>query len=164
MAVASMIRTLLLTSLCPCLAADSLRGLGSDAAGNVTNMQKQLSSTRTAAAACTAADEAKMTELGSGNADGTFPKILSNCGKRNYNIFTGFNSGRFVDCVQSDAGLTKSCGQCFVGPARHGANNCKWSCLWGSWCGRSCLRCVGEATAASQQCAGVPVPTATACR
>mmetsp|Transcript_89592 Transcript_89592/g.109641 ORF Transcript_89592/g.109641 Transcript_89592/m.109641 type:complete len:161 (-) Transcript_89592:95-577(-) len=158
-ALASMIHILLL-GLFPCFAADSLRGLGSDTTGNVTSMQKQLYAT---SAACVAADETKMTQLGGGNADGTFPKILSKCGKRNYNIFTGFNAGRFVDCVQRDTGLTKSCAQCFVGPARYGANNCKWSCLWGSWCGRSCLRCVGEATVQSQQCAGVSVPTATPC-
>eukprot|EP00435_Cladocopium_sp_Y103_P019932 s4028_g4.t2 len=161
---ASMTRMLLLTTLFPCLAADSLRGLGSAPSGNVTSMQKQLFAASSTAAACTAADEAKMTQLGSGNADGTFPKILSNCGKRNYNIFSGFNARRFVECVQGDTGLTYDCGVCFVGPARYGANNCKWSCLFGSWCGKSCLDCVGQATAESQQCAGVTVPTASACR
>lgn len=159
-----MTRMLLLTTLLPCLAADSLRGLGSAPTGNVTSMQKQLVAASSTAAACTAADEAKMTQLGSGNADGSFPKTLSDCGKRNYNIFSGFNAHRFVDCVTDNTGLSYDCGTCFVGPARYGANNCKWSCLWGSWCGESCLNCVGEATAQSQQCAGVTVPTASACR
>ena len=159
---ASMTRMLLLTTLFPCLAADSLRGLGSVPNGNVTSMQKQLVAASSTAGACTAEDQAKMTQLGSGNADGTFPKILSDCGKRNYNIFSGFNARKFVECVQENTGLTWDCGTCFVGPARYGANNCKWSCLWGSWCGQSCLNCVGEATAQSQQCAGpgVTVPTA----
>eukprot|EP00434_Breviolum_minutum_P032783 symbB.v1.2.028992.t3/scaffold3111.1/size63350/7 len=114
--------------------------------------------------ACTSADEAKMTELGSGNADGTFPKILSNCGKRNYNIFSGFNAHNFVDCVKENTGVTFDCGACFVAPARYGANNCKWSCLWGSWCGKGCLDCIGNKNEESQQCAGVKVPTATVCR
>ena len=159
--VASMLRMLLLTTLFPCLFADSLRGLGSPS-GNVTSMQKLLLGST--ASACTAADEAKMTQFGSGNADGTFPKILSNCGKNNYNIFSGFNAHSFVDCVQKETGLSWDCGVCFVGPARYGANNCKFSCLFGSWCGESCLNCVGQATAQTQTCAGVPVPTTTACR
>ena len=52
----------------------------------------------------------------------------------------------------------------FVAPARYGANNCKWSCLWGSWCGKGCLDCIGNKNEESQQCAGVKVPTATVCR
>lgn len=157
--MASMTRMLILT-LIPCLAADSLRGLES-AAANAT-MQKQLSTS--AAAGCTAADKTKMAAYGGGNADGTFPKRLSNCGKKNYNIFTGFNANNFVSCVQRDTKISKTCASCFVGPARYGANNCKWSCLWGSWCGKGCLDCVGQATQESQECAGVPVPAATACR
>lgn len=157
--MASMTRMLILT-LIPCLAADSLRGLES-AAANAT-MEKQLSTS--AAAGCTAADKAKMDQYGSGNADGTFPKRLSNCGKRNYNIFTGFNADRFVQCVRDDTKISKKCASCFVGPARYGANNCKWSCLWGSWCGKGCLDCVAQSTQQSQQCAGVAVPAATACR
>ena len=153
---ASTTRMLLLSTLFPCLAADSLRGLGSAVPSNTTR-----SSTP---GACTSADEAKMTELGSGNADGTFPKILSNCGKRNYNIFSGFNAHNFVDCVKENTGVTFDCGACFVAPARYGANNCKWSCLWGSWCGKGCLDCIGKKNEESQQCAGVKVPTATVCR
>ena len=162
---ASTTRMLLLTTLFPCLAADSLRGLGSAVPNNTTatRMQKQFYAA-SSTAACTSADEAKMTELGSGNADGTFPKILSNCGKRNYNIFSGFNAHNFVDCVTEKTGVTFDCGSCFVAPARYGANNCKWSCLWGSWCGKGCLDCIGKKNEESQQCAGVKVPTATACR
>ena len=33
---------------------------------------------------CSAADEAQMAKLGSGNADGTFPKYLAVCGKQSY--------------------------------------------------------------------------------
>ena len=110
-----MTRMLLLTTLFPCLAADSLRGLGSVPNGNVTSMQKQLVAASSTAGACTAEDQAKMTQLGSGNADGTFPKTLSDCGKRNYNIFSGFNARKFVECVQENTGLTWDCGTCFVG-------------------------------------------------
>lgn len=56
--------------LVPCLLADSLRG-------NVTAAPKLLAT----AAGCSAADAAQMSQLGSGNADGTFPKYLSQCGK-----------------------------------------------------------------------------------
>ena len=60
---ASTTRMLLLSTLFPCRTADSLRGLGSAVPSNTTR-----SSTP---GACTSAYEAKMTELGSGNADGT---------------------------------------------------------------------------------------------
>mmetsp|Transcript_1950 Transcript_1950/g.2103 ORF Transcript_1950/g.2103 Transcript_1950/m.2103 type:complete len:148 (+) Transcript_1950:179-622(+) len=130
-------------------------------AANAT-MEKSLSTS--AAGACTAADKTKMDGYGGGNADGTFPKRLSNCGKNNYNIFTGFNADRFVQCVQRDTKISKKCASCFVGPARYGADNCKWACLFGSWCGKGCLDCVGQATQQSQACAGVRVPAASACR
>lgn len=150
------LRAGLMTTLLPCLLADSLRGQG----GSPGNMTRLLQSS---APACSAADEAAMSQLGSGNADGTFPKYLSQCGKKNYNIFFGFNSNNFVNCVESDTGLSSSCANCFVGSAQYGADNCKWSCFWGSWCGQSCLNCVASSTAATQQCAGVPVPQATSC-
>ena len=144
------IRAVSLALLFPCLLADSLRG-------NVTG-SRQLTGP-----GCTAGDEAKMSQLGGGNADGTFPKYLSKCGKQNYNLFFGFNSNRFASCVEADTGISSSCANCFVGSAKYGADNCKWSCFWGSWCGQSCLNCVASANAATQQCAGVTVPEASSC-
>ncbi|CAE7219699.1 unnamed protein product [Symbiodinium microadriaticum] len=105
-----------------------------------------------------------MSKLGSGNADGTFPKYLAVCGQRNYNIFFGFNSPNYAACVEGDTGISSSCAACFVKSAKYGADNCKWSCLWGSWCGSSCLDCVAAATKETEACAGVAVPSATTCR
>ena len=149
------LRAGLLMALLPCFLAESLRGQA-ESPSNVTRLLQS-------APACSTADETKMSKFGSGNADGTFPKILSQCGKKNYNIFFGFNSHNFVDCVVSDTGLSSSCANCFKGSAQYGADNCKWSCFWGSWCGQSCLNCVASQSAATQQCAGVTVPQASSC-
>ncbi|CAE7231139.1 unnamed protein product, partial [Symbiodinium microadriaticum] len=116
------------------------------------------------AGGCSAADGAQMSKLGSGNADGTFPKYLAVCGKQSYNIFFGFNSGKFLSCVERDTGISSSCAQCFVSSAKYGADNCKWSCFFGSWCGSSCLNCVASANQETAACAGVPVPSAATCR
>lgn len=144
---AAMMRLTLLFSLLPCLLADSLRA-------NLT---------KSSMAGCGASDEEKMGQLGGGNGAGSFPKKLSECGKRNFNVFFGFNENRFTSCVQSATGISSSCARCFVSSAKYGADNCKWSCFWGSWCGRSCLDCVARANAATKQCAGVAVPEASTC-
>ncbi|CAE7851082.1 yciO [Symbiodinium sp. KB8] len=41
---------------------------------------------------CTKADETLMTAFGSGFGQNSFPRILSDCGKKSFNIFTGFRN------------------------------------------------------------------------
>ncbi|CAE7029721.1 unnamed protein product [Symbiodinium sp. CCMP2456] len=147
-----------LASLVQQASAEFLRGENQ----NRTGVQEL--SLLSVAAGCSAADEAAMSKLGSGNADGTFPKYLAVCGQRNYNIFFGFNSPNYVACIEGDTGISSSCAECFVKSAKYGADNCKWSCLFGSWCGSSCLDCVAAATKETETCAGVAVPSAATCR
>ena len=123
---------LVAASLASLLRETSAEGLRGDFQ-NKTTKDLSLLSLATASAGCTAADEAKMSKLGSGNADGTFPKLLAQCGQRNYNIFFGFNSANYVSCVEGDTGISSSCAQCFVQSAKYGVDHCKWSCLWGTW-------------------------------
>mmetsp|Transcript_24114 Transcript_24114/g.55935 ORF Transcript_24114/g.55935 Transcript_24114/m.55935 type:complete len:160 (-) Transcript_24114:303-782(-) len=137
--------------------AQSLRG-----DQNVTRLSKTIAGTEPAS--CSAADESKMSTLGGGNADGTFPKYLAECGKKNYNIFSGFNSARFLSCVEGNTGISSTCAECFSLSAGYGADHCKWACFWGSWCGSNCLDCVASANKATAECAGVPVPQAAPCR
>eukprot|EP00930_Biecheleria_cincta_P054233 TRINITY_DN4021_c0_g2_i1.p1 TRINITY_DN4021_c0_g2~~TRINITY_DN4021_c0_g2_i1.p1 ORF type:complete len:441 (-),score=54.79 TRINITY_DN4021_c0_g2_i1:236-1480(-) len=115
------------------------------------------------ASGCTTEDETKMQALGSGNADGTFPKILSVCGKQSYGLFSGFNKGNYEKCVTSKTGISSSCAACTAISAEYGANNCKWSCFWGSWCGSGCLSCVEPQNSKTQQCAGVQIPSTSTC-
>ncbi|OLQ10446.1 hypothetical protein AK812_SmicGene5840 [Symbiodinium microadriaticum] len=149
-----------LASLLQQTAADGLRG----DVNKTTPAGLNLLSLASSAGGCSAADGAQMSKLGSGNADGTFPKYLAVCGKQSYNIFFGFNSGKFLSCVERDTGISSSCAQCFVSSAKYGADNCKWSCFFGSWCGSSCLNCVASANQETAACAGVPVPSAATCR
>jgi len=114
-------------------------------------------------AGCTTADETKMAALGGGNGAGSFPRKLADCGKRNYNIFTGFNTGGYNSCMSKATGISSTCASCFATSAKYGADNCKWSCLWGSWCGSGCLSCVEPKNEAVHQCAGVEVPETSTC-
>eukprot|EP00440_Ansanella_granifera_P026561 gb/GFBE01028852.1/.p1 GENE.gb/GFBE01028852.1/~~gb/GFBE01028852.1/.p1 ORF type:complete len:154 (+),score=32.48 gb/GFBE01028852.1/:1-462(+) len=153
-----------MAALLAALAAAFLPGLAM--AGSSGNLRSNATVAELAAvtgAGCTAADESKMTTLGGGNAAGSFPRKLADCGKQNYNIFSGFNSGGYKSCVSRATGISSTCASCFSTSAQYGADNCKWSCFWGSWCGSSCLKCVEPKVGAAQTCAGVPVPETTSC-
>eukprot|EP00440_Ansanella_granifera_P049785 gb/GFBE01053955.1/.p1 GENE.gb/GFBE01053955.1/~~gb/GFBE01053955.1/.p1 ORF type:complete len:158 (+),score=37.12 gb/GFBE01053955.1/:1-474(+) len=123
----------------------------------------ELTAAATTGPSCSAADATAMAELGGGNGASSFPRKLADCGKRNYNIFTGFNSNGYKSCVASATGISSTCAGCFAISAKYGADNCKWSCFWGSWCGSSCLKCVEPKNDDTQQCAGVDVPEASSC-
>merc|ERR1712146_154504 len=129
------------------------------ASGNLRSSNMTVAELAAAAAAgCTMADATAMASLGGGNSDGTFPRTLADCGKQNYRLFSGFNS-----CVQEAAGISSTCASCFATAAQYGADNCKWSCFWGSWCGSDCLKCEEPENEATQRCAGVDVPKASSC-
>mmetsp|Transcript_101963 Transcript_101963/g.181106 ORF Transcript_101963/g.181106 Transcript_101963/m.181106 type:complete len:152 (+) Transcript_101963:69-524(+) len=134
------------------------------AANGLRSLADASAEASTSAGKCTAADAELINQLGGGNADGTFPKYLATCGTNNYNIFSGFNSGNFQSCVSSDTGISSGCSSCFAIAAQYGADNCKWSCFFGSWCGSSCLDCVSGQNSAVQECAGITVPSTTSCR
>jgi len=123
----------------------------------------ELSMLTVSASGCTGEDEIKMKKFGSGNADGTFPKILSVCGKQSYGLFSGFDQDAYENCVTSKTGISSSCAACTAISAEYGANNCKWSCFWGSWCGSGCLSCVEPQNSKTQQCAGVQIPSTSNC-
>mmetsp|Transcript_90660 Transcript_90660/g.283503 ORF Transcript_90660/g.283503 Transcript_90660/m.283503 type:complete len:161 (+) Transcript_90660:74-556(+) len=112
---------------------------------------------------CTAADEAAMRNLGSGNAEGTFPAAMAQCGKSSWSFFGGFDLDEFRACAMARAGIGAPCAGCFGAAGQYGYDHCKFSCLFGSWCGRLCLNCMAPAKPETLQCAGVQVPTATQC-
>ncbi|CAE7432624.1 unnamed protein product [Symbiodinium microadriaticum] len=114
---------------------------------------------------CTKADETLMTAFGSGFGQNSFPRILSDCGKKSFNIFTGFRNNDFLRCLVDNTQLARSCASCFSISAQYGASNCKWSCFWGSWCGKGCLNCVAVKNAEVQACAGsnIAIPSTSSC-
>jgi len=116
---------------------------------------------------CSADDNTKMWDMGPGNADGTFPKLLHTCARRALRAGLWWSRRHspqsFTTCITNEARLSQPCAQCFVTAAQYGWDNCKWKCFWRSWCGTRCLNCVSPANAPVQTCAGVTVPTATSC-
>ncbi|CAE7653228.1 unnamed protein product [Symbiodinium pilosum] len=167
MMLASLICFTLLTGS----AAEGLRG----EAGLGRNASSAMNSTKSNATAavksatgygyCSATDQSLMTAFGGGAGANSFPRILSDCGKRSFNIFTGFRQNDFVRCVTDSTQLQSTCASCFAISASYGASNCKWSCFWGSWCGQGCLNCVGVKNGEVQDCAGetIRIPTTTSC-
>ena len=135
----------------------------------VAGEHRRLRSTRqgeqevTVAAGCDQDDEILMTKLGGGSALGSFPKLISECGSRSFNLFDGLDNSTFTSCITASTGVRERCARCFLETAKYGADHCKWSCFWGSWCGAECLKCVESANRATRACAGVAVPVANAC-
>mmetsp|Transcript_20649 Transcript_20649/g.56388 ORF Transcript_20649/g.56388 Transcript_20649/m.56388 type:complete len:170 (-) Transcript_20649:122-631(-) len=119
--------------------------------------------TKALAGSCSADDETKMAAFGAGNAEGTFPRIVADCGKGSWSLFGGFNSARYERCITMSTRVSATCASCFSISGLYGYRNCKFQCLFSSWCGRSCLRCIASATLETKTCAGVPVPDVTAC-
>ena len=112
---------------------------------------------------CTSADADVMKKLGGGNADGTFPKILSNCGKGAYSFWSGFKRSKMQDCITQQTKLSSSCASCYAMSGQYSYDNCKIPCLFGAWCSSSCLKCSQGNQASVDQCAGMPSPTVSQC-
>ncbi|CAJ1462083.1 unnamed protein product [Effrenium voratum] len=114
-------------------------------------------------AQCSSADGQIMAKYGSGNADGTFPKIVANCGKGAYSFWSGFNKNKMASCIVSQTKLSESCASCFGMSGQYGYDNCKMACLFGSWCSNRCLSCSNGNKATVDQCVGVPAPEVKQC-
>eukprot|EP00913_Durusdinium_trenchii_P001557 g1441.t1 len=131
-------------------------GAARGAAANASNATGLV--LKSMAGSCSVEDETKMTTLAGGNAANSFPGLLSACGKKHFSIWSGFNRGGYINCVQEKTGLSQGCSRCFAISASYGASNCKWACFWGSWCGKGCLNCVSKKNDEVKRCAGVAVP------
>ena len=120
-------------------------------------------SVNTTGGKCTSADAAIMEKFGGGNADGTFPKILSQCGKGAYSFWSGFHQDQMASCIISQTSLSTECASCYAMSGKYSYDNCKIPCLFGAWCSSSCLTCSNGNKAAVDQCAGVESPTVAQC-
>jgi hypothetical protein len=127
-------------------------------------LQAKANSTENLAGSCTKADEKAMAAKGNGHADGSFPKITSNCGKDSYSVIWGFDQGHFANCAQKDVpGMGPGCAKCMAVHANYMVDNCKWACLT-NWCSSSCLDCGKPHHDELQACAGdVELPTTGPC-
>lgn len=112
---------------------------------------------------CSADDETLMNKFGGGNADGTFPKIIANCGHSAYSFWSGFNKGKMASCIASQTGLSSGCAGCFASSGQYGYDHCKIQCLFGSWCSNLCLSCSEGGNKDLNQCVGVPTPSVSKC-
>merc|ERR1712217_523081 len=78
-----------------------------------TTPQTLLSATAGSNRHCTAADESHITAAGPGNEDGTFPKIVMECGTKAYSWFT-FHTDRYKRCVRDKLHITSSCARSYA--------------------------------------------------
>uniref|UniRef100_A0A7S2AV74 Subtilisin n=1 Tax=Alexandrium andersonii TaxID=327968 RepID=A0A7S2AV74_9DINO len=149
-------------------APGNLTGLAAAHAGNSSHAAPLLrgaavAGVQTAAGYCSAADAAAMTKLGAGHAAGSFPEVVATCGKRSWSLFGGFHTDQFLSCVRAGTGISAPCSSCFGTFGQYAYRNCKFTCLFGSWCGRRCLDCVKPSRGAVDQCTAVTVPLPTEC-
>merc|ERR1712187_1061727 len=113
---------------------------------------------------CNAAEESAMKRKGSGNKDGTFPKIASNCGTASYSLFSGMDQSGFGGCITRDVpGVSPQCAQCFAEQASYAADNCKMQCI-SAWCSSACLSCNNQNHAVLVACTKTSdLPTTEPC-
>ena len=111
---------------------------------------------------CSALDAAAMKKFGGGSTEGTFPKIVADCGHSAFSIWSGFNRNSMAHCVQSETKLTPQCASCFGQSGQYGFDHCKFACLR-SWCSKDCLGCSDPNKAALHKCMGFSGPEAEAC-
>uniref|UniRef100_A0A7S2N080 Uncharacterized protein n=1 Tax=Alexandrium andersonii TaxID=327968 RepID=A0A7S2N080_9DINO len=128
------------------------------AAGATANATAQA-----AAGTCSADDAAIMEKLGPGHAVGSFPDILTTCGKRSWSLFGGFSTRNFLSCLRTGTTLSVPCSECFGPAAVYAYDNCKFTCLFGSWCGQRCIDCVMPTRDSVNRCTGVSIPLVTVC-
>lgn len=111
---------------------------------------------------CTSADKALMHKFGAGNADGTFPKIVSNCMREAHGWFQ-FHQSDMQSCIEQKVGLSQSCAGCFVVSGQYRYDHCKWQCLFHSWCSNLCLGCTSSDMARLSTCTSVTQPKVQPC-
>mmetsp|Transcript_1112 Transcript_1112/g.2445 ORF Transcript_1112/g.2445 Transcript_1112/m.2445 type:complete len:177 (-) Transcript_1112:249-779(-) len=111
---------------------------------------------------CSKADEDKMSKLGGGNSNASFPKHLSDCGRAAYN-WLRFSKEYMKSCLQNSTQISDTCADCFVDAGQYSASNCKIECLFGTWCSSRCLSCAARYDPTMQACAGVNVPKVEQC-
>merc|ERR1712217_467011 len=129
---------------------------------STTRPQTLLSATAGSNGHCTASDEWHINHAGPGNGDGTFPKIVMECGTRAYSWFR-FHTDRYERCVQDNLHITSSCAQCLTPPAEYMVRNCKFTCMRTFWCTEACLSCGASSVPASERCAGFRLPETAVC-
>merc|ERR1712039_779413 len=112
---------------------------------------------------CTPADEAKMNEFGSGNHDGSFPAVLADCGRKAVSFWGAWRGDKMDQCIREKVEISPPCTQCFTQAGQFGYNNCKFQCLFGTWCSDRCLGCTAQHDAETEACVGVAVPQPEVC-
>eukprot|EP00928_Gymnodinium_smaydae_P056843 TRINITY_DN40153_c0_g1_i1.p1 TRINITY_DN40153_c0_g1~~TRINITY_DN40153_c0_g1_i1.p1 ORF type:complete len:201 (-),score=18.37 TRINITY_DN40153_c0_g1_i1:88-690(-) len=114
-------------------------------------------------ASCSDVDMALINAKGGGHTHGTFPELVGRCGKQGYSVWSGFHSGWMTKCIRKEVPISESCASCYVIIGRYAAKNCKWACLWGSWCRTSCLTCNEYVRDSVNKCVGHESPEAEHC-
>merc|ERR1711893_410148 len=61
---------------------------------------------------CTLEDEAEMKKLGGGSGEGSFPKVLADCGRKAYSWFR-WKRDKMEKCVRKAAKISAPCTKCF---------------------------------------------------
>lgn len=116
---------------------------------------------KTATGACSATDQASISVLPAGTADGSFPKTTSDCAHHALNILHGIDETKFNTCLTGAiASVSTGCSDCFWQAAQYGFEHCKLDCI-SSWCSSSCLTCSAGFDATG--CAGFTAPAPTPC-
>lgn len=117
--------------------------------------------TRPVSATCTADDRTALNAIPGGNAEGSFPKMTSDCSMSSLNFVTGINPNKFNLCLTGQVKITTGCSTCFAEAAQYGYKSCKKACF-ASWCSETCLQCsAGFNTTA---CTGFTAPQPTPCK
>eukprot|EP00928_Gymnodinium_smaydae_P025562 TRINITY_DN20316_c0_g1_i1.p1 TRINITY_DN20316_c0_g1~~TRINITY_DN20316_c0_g1_i1.p1 ORF type:complete len:226 (-),score=23.74 TRINITY_DN20316_c0_g1_i1:175-765(-) len=112
---------------------------------------------------CSEDDMTLINAKGGGHSSGSFPEIVGRCGKNGYSMWSGFHEDWMSKCIRKEVAISESCASCYVRIGKYAASNCKWACLWGSWCRKSCLTCNEKVRTSVNSCVGHESPQPDQC-
>eukprot|EP00928_Gymnodinium_smaydae_P099151 TRINITY_DN9386_c1_g5_i1.p1 TRINITY_DN9386_c1_g5~~TRINITY_DN9386_c1_g5_i1.p1 ORF type:complete len:188 (-),score=22.14 TRINITY_DN9386_c1_g5_i1:161-724(-) len=112
---------------------------------------------------CSNEDMALINAKGGGHSHGSFPDIVAMCGKQGFSLWSGFHRSWMMSCIRKEVPISGSCASCYALVGTYAAANCKWACLWGSWCRTSCFECSEKARGSLNSCVGHKGPEPDHC-
>ena len=100
--------------------------------------------------ACTTKDVNQMTAAGGGHSKNSFPEMTATCATSSFNIFSGFQKQKFMNCLTAKVSLTHGFAMCFADYGDFGYKNCYFPCI-AKWCSNACLTCTKTRTFSNVQ-------------
>jgi len=111
---------------------------------------------------CTEGEHAKMSALGGGHEENSWPYLVASCAKKALR-WLKMHRDDMTECISTRLGISMACAGCYSYIGEYGYKHCKAQCVFSKWCGSGCLDCTKKSYPSVDQCAGFVAPFPTTC-